>query len=38
MNKVMDGLYISDCFSAGDEEQLAKNVKYPIILENYPCC
>ena len=37
MNKVDNGLYISDIFTASDEKQLSKNVKYTISIENNPC-
>ena len=39
MNKVMDGIYISDCFAASDEKELLKNVRIAMTnttIENYP--
>ena len=43
MDKVLDGLYISDCFAASDKALLVKNVGFRFvitipIIENYSCC
>ncbi len=35
MDKVLDGLYISDCFAARDKEQLVKNkITHVVIAAN----